>query len=228
MKAFAHKILLILSLAALLCLGIDWILETTDIGSVMLYMLDRATFGLVGTKDAVSWPGMRDATGGWLRIAIGTAAVLLPILTAASGLLVWRDSSIRARTADGGVIRLAPGAVERIVRRDVRANVEEVLSVGVYARQGKRSAPAVTIHVGVTDRSPVPTVEAAVRREAERVLRHLMGVADTKQITVVVHDVSGGAARPKRAPSPEGRRQGNGKRRRPAADAQAALPSETV
>jgi len=211
LKEFAHKFLLILSLAALLCLGVDWILETTDIGSVVSYMLDRATFGWLGSDETFAWPGMRDSVDGWLSVLIGSAAILLPIFTAATGLLVWRDSSITARTEGGGTIRLAPGAIERIVRRDVRANVEEVLSVGVFARQGKRRAPAVTIHVGVTDRSPVPKVEAAVRREAERVLRHLMGVADTKQITVVVHDVSGNAARPRRE------RPQREKRQRPAA-----------
>ncbi len=181
MKEFAYKVLLILSLLTLLAGGFDFLFSATEF-----------THYFVG-----AWPGLQGAEPLWLRYGIAGAGILLPILTAVTGLLCVRDNSIGTRTANG-VIRLSPKAIEKLVKREVRQNVEEVLDVSATARQGKRNAPAVQVHVALTDTAPVPQVEARVKRETERVLKHLLGVADTNQIRVVVHDVSAVPARKRR------------------------------
>jgi len=180
LKHFAYKLLLVISMMTLCLIGLDWILETSEIAE-----------GLFGWKlGRFSWPGLRTVEPLWVRHGIGATAFLLPILAAAAGVLAARDTSITTQTRDGGLIRLAPRAIEKVARREIRQNVDDILAVNVMARQGKKQAPALTIHIGVTDRRPVPEVEAKVRAEAERLLRHLLGVADTKQIKVIVHDVA--------------------------------------
>ncbi len=187
MKEFAYKVLLILSLLTLLALGIDWMLEVSEVFA-----------GFFGWPfERFQWRGLQSAEPWWIPYGIGVAAVLLPILTAASGVLSSRDNSIGTRTADG-VIQLSPKAIEKLVKREVRQNIEEVLDVSAVARQGRRQAPAVRVNIAVTDSVPVPQVEARVKRETERVLNHLLGVADTNQIRIVVHDVSAVPARKRR------------------------------
>jgi hypothetical protein len=156
--------------------------------------------------------------------------VLLPLLALASWLLIGRDDSIRARAKDGDLIRLQPEAIERSVTRAVKEKCEEVIKVRAEARQGKRLAPFVRIHVAVLDTLPVPQVRTNVRAVAVEVLDHLLGLSDPRQVHVVIHDIANAeAGRPRRKrPAPEGK-----KPRRPADSARKpaerrALPAESV
>lgn len=176
-----NQLLVALCLMALLIVGIDWVLEQSDLAPTL--------FG------NVQWRGLRDLDDRDLSFWVGAALMLLPILAAAAWVLGGRDRSIRAKTSDGGLIRLAPQAIERAVTRDVRANVLDVLKMRATARQGN-NAPALTIHVAVSDRGRVPDIESRVRQEAMKSLDEALGVADPKQVKVIVYDIQSSKVRP--------------------------------
>lgn len=192
MKRAVLTLLCSLSLLALFVVGVDWLFETSGV-------LNEVLFGR-----ATAWQGVRATGTETLQFGIAAALFLLPVLTAAAWLLCGRDDHITARANDGDLIRLAPAAIERVVNREVRARVAEVIKVGATARQGNRQAAAVTVHVAVSDRYPVPEVRTHVRTETMRVLKQLLGVADAEQVRVVVHDIKGAggrAAAPRRSSS---------------------------
>ncbi len=201
MKSFSTKVLVLLSLATLFTLGLDWILESSLTMQGALHL---------------NWEGMRSIDNPLFVWGIGGAAMLLPLLTVAVWGLFGRDDSIVARTRDGGTIRLKPGAIERVIRREVGANIEDVVTVRATANQGKRRAPAVKVTVEVSDRVSVPEVDDQVRQETLRVLNQLLGVADSTQIKVIVANIKGvgksAAPRPvRKAPRPKN----GGKKRLP-------------
>lgn len=171
-----NQLLVAFCLISLFIVGVDWVFELSDLAPTL--------FG------DVQWRGLRQLEDRDLAFWVGASLMLLPVVTAAAWVLGGRDRSISARTTDGGLIRLSPEAVERAVTRDVRANVLEVLRMRATARQGSK-APALTIHVAVSDRARVPDVEARVRQEAMKSLDEALGVADTKQIKVIVYDIQG-------------------------------------
>lgn len=204
MTTIASRLLLAFCLAALFLIGVDWLLETSDL-----------TFWLFGKHGA--WQGMRSLPDGGWSLAIGVALVLLPVLAASAWVLVGRDSSIRARAKDGDLIRLRPEAVEHAVARAVRDKVEEVLRVRCEARQGRNQAPAVRVHVAVVDAVPVPELRTRVRAASVEVLKHLLGVADAEQVHVVVHDIQPpkGEVAPRQRPNRSGKRRERPRRPEP-------------
>jgi len=192
MKELAPKFLTALSLALLFLVGCDWLLRTSDFASLLL-------------GSGAHWPDWHSLLAWWQQWIVTLALILLPILTTLSWLIMARDNSIRTVTASGDVIRLAPSAVERIVNREVRNNVPEVVRLGATARQGKKG-PSVVVNVATTDKVPVPKVDADVRRETVKVLQHLLGVGDPSEVKVIIYDVQSPSAR------------GSAKRRRAAED----------
>jgi hypothetical protein len=180
-KRLAPRLLTVLSLALLFLVGCDWLFSTSGLTPMIL-------------GDQAQWPNWRsllEPTEQWI---VTITLLLLPMLTAATWLILGRDYSIRTVTATGDVIRLAPGAIERIVCRDVKANVPEVLRVNTKARQG-RKGPAVVVNIAASDKTPVPKIDADVRRETLKVLQHLLGAAESSQIRVIVYDVQGVSAK---------------------------------
>ena len=171
-----NQLLVAFCLISLFIVGVDWVFELSDLAPTL--------FG------DVQWRGLRHLEDRDLAFWVGASLMLLPVVTVAAWVLGGRDRSIRAKTTDGGLIRLSPEAVERAVTRDVRANVLEVLRMRATARQGS-NAPALTIHVAVSDRARVPDIEARVRQEAMKSLDEALGVADTRQIKVIVYDIQG-------------------------------------
>lgn len=198
-----NQLLVAFCLIVLLLVGVDWVFEQSDLAPTL--------FG------GVQWRGLRALDDRNLSFMVGVALVLLPMLTAAAWVLGGRDRSIRAKTSDGGLIRLSPEAVERAVTRDVRANVLEVLRMRATARQGS-NAPALTIHVAVSDRARVPDVEAKVRREAMKSLDEALGVADTNQIKVIVYDIQGSKIRPATAALARRKQKEQTRKQRPVDD----------
>lgn len=179
MKVFVLRVLVALCLATLLLLGLDWIFSTN-------WGLGRWIVG----RNAL-WDGMQSSVGVWTARAIGVGLVVLPVLTLFAWLLIGRDNSITVKGTDGDAISLAPGAVERAVSARVKKAVAEVVKVDTIARQGSGHRAHVTVNVAVTSDRPVPQVRADVRRVAVDVLKHLLGVADTSRVRVVVFDVEG-------------------------------------
>lgn len=213
MKPIAFRILIVLSLATLLILGVDWVLERSG----LVLGVDGLGYG--------EWPGLRSLESAFLAWIPGIAAVALPILAAAAWLLVGRDDSIVATSAAGDEIRLAPSAIERVVVREVRLHVAAVLRVGAVATQGPKRTPRVVVNVAASDRAPIPEVERAVRKHAVRALEQLLGIGSDEHVRVVVHDIKGpGAADGRKAPR-RGQRQFAAARR---AKALAAEPVEAV
>ncbi len=181
MKKLAPFLLTVLSLALLFLVGCDWLLRTSDF----------APFILGSGAEWPDWHSQLNLVQQWLVTA---ALLLLPILTASSWLILGRDNSIRTITSSGDVIRLTPPAVERVVCREVKANVAEVIRVGAVARQGKKG-PAVLVNVATSDKVPVPKVDADVRREVVKVLQQLLGVGDPSEVKIVVYDVQSASPR---------------------------------
>ena len=117
----------------------------------------------------------------------GATAVLLPILTAAAGLLAARDNSISAMTSDGGIIQLAPRAIERVVRRDVQKNVEEVLNECRQKRITRADILAFEFEMGLfPNRSNVRRLDHETARRLPLAAQDLSAFAS-----------SGGPARPR-------------------------------
>ncbi len=194
MKRLAPRILTVLSLALLFLVGCDWLFSTSGLTPLIL-------------GEQAQWPNWRSLLGVTEQWIVTATLLFLPMLTAATWLLLGRDYSIRSITPSGDVIRLAPGAIERIVCRDVKANVPEVLRVNAKARQGKKG-PAVLVNIAASDKVPVPRIDADVRRETLRVLQHLLGVAESSQIRIIVYDVQG--VSPRAAERDKRRRQVEG------------------
>jgi len=220
LRSLLIRLLFTFALLTLFVLGVDWVLEASGLTTLIRH-------------DAV-WPGLRQLKQPHLSMGIGVAAMLLPVFAAAAWLLWGADSSISANSTEGDTIRLAPDAIERTLRREIKANVLDVIDASAYARQGKNGAPAITVNAVVSDREPTPKLEHAIRAETVRVLRHLLGVADTSQVKVVITDVRGpkvAAKKPRpekgdrpRRPRPEGQQA---KPKRPAlpGTAKASAPS---
>ncbi len=181
MKKLTPRLLTVLCLTLLFLVGCDWLLRTSDYASALLGIRTEWT----------GWHSLLSPIEQWL---VTIALILLPILTLASWLLVGRDNSIRTLTASGDVIRLTPQAIERVICREVRNNVAEVMRVGAVARQGKKG-PSVVVNVATSDNAPVPQVDADVRRETVKVLQHLLGVGDPSEVKIVVYDVQSPSAK---------------------------------
>jgi hypothetical protein len=217
MKKAALEILTALSLLTLFIAGVDAIMESATITELL--------FRTPGTE----WKGLRHLEPWELSMTVSAAMLLLPILTAAVWVLGGRDDAIETTTSGGGRIRVSPGAVERIINRDIRANVVEVIKVTSRARQGKKRQAAVLVAVAVSDRTPVPQVEKAVREQTVQVLRHLLGGADPAQVRVVVRDIEGarikGAAPKAPADRPQRPRERPARKPEGAPGAKAALPA---
>lgn len=210
MKKAVVRVLVALCLLTLFALGVDWVFATSELAQTLF----------VG--EAFDWPGLRQLDSATLVTMVGAAAVLLPILAAASWILVGRDESIMATTADGDEIRLQPRAIERVVNREVRANVVEVIRVASFARQAKRGVPGIRVAVVVSDRQPAPKIEKEVRDETVRVLKHLLGVGDTSGVRVVVENITGAGAGSSRRT--EARKP---RKRKPAGKTAAKAPANT-
>jgi len=189
-RKLALRVLAALSLATLFVLGVDWVLQASEFLESLF------------TNSPDGWPGLRELESRTVVLGSGCAAMILPVLTAAVWVLAQRDSSIVGRTADGGVIRLSPEAIERLVTRRVRADAPEVVRATSFARQGPGRRPLVTVNVAIGDRTPAPAVEKSVQESALAALRHLFGEAAADSVQVVVYDVVSGR---KRGSGPSGR-----------------------
>jgi hypothetical protein len=213
LKKTAFSLLLVLSLVTLFVLGVDWVLETSGVA--------RELFGLT----AAEWPGLRNLREQWAVWALGAAAMCLPVLTAAVWVLAGRDDHIVASSPTGDVIRLAPAAIERVVDREIRSNVVDVVRVKSLATQGPGRTPRVRVNIAVSDRVDVPSVERATREEAVKALRTLLGMGEQEHVRVVVYDVKGAAGAPSKPRRERPAAAPRAKARKPAALADEKTPT---
>lgn len=179
------------SLILLFAFGLDWLLEAAVFQGAIPH-LDK-------------WPGLRTLPY-HVRFVFGAAGMLLP-LGALSLLLAERGirQGIKIETGAGTTVELRPEGIERLVNRQVRDNVQEVLGIASEARQGNNAA-AIDIWIKVNDKRDVPAIQRDVLAVAERTLRDRTGNADPAAIRVVVQDVAPTGA-PKRPAGGEPRKK---------------------
>lgn len=136
----------------------------------------------------------------------GLVALALPFVYLYLAMVQARlEHGIIGKGSDGEDICLTPEAVERVVVREVRANVPAVLRVRhCEARQGTQSV-RVYLAVGVTERAPVPQVRRDIHTSIENTLTRVIGYAEGAEIKVKVTDIEGASA--KRRPGKPSRTQ---------------------
>ncbi|MEO8377562.1 MAG: hypothetical protein ABI579_07815 [Candidatus Sumerlaeota bacterium] len=141
----------------------------------------------------VRWvsPLKMDFTG---VVTLASLYLILPftylLLSAAQKRL---EKGIVGKGSMGEDICLRPEAVERVINREVRAQVEDVTRVTSCEVTQGSSAACVKMSVAVSDRSTVPDVQKRVRAVVKDALTRLIGYADGTQITVKVVEVAGAA-----------------------------------
>lgn len=142
----------------------------------------------------VKWvsPLRMDSTG---VITLAVLYVILPFVYLLARMIEKRlERGIVGKGSLGEDICLRPEAVERVINREVRSQVEDVTKVvNCEVVQGSRAA-RVRMAVAVSDRSTVPDVQKRVRGVVRDALTRLIGYADGTQIVVKVVEVAGAGA----------------------------------
>lgn len=132
----------------------------------------------------------------WPKMILAILCIVLPIFFWATALISRQLSrGIVGKGEGGDDICLTPDAIEQTVVREVRSAVPEVLRVrDCQAVQGRQAA-SVMINVIVSDRAPVPNVQARIRQTVEDTLVRLIGYADGSQVRVKVSRIASGASK---------------------------------
>lgn len=194
MKTLATRILVGISLIALFIVGVDWVLETTEV-----------TIWVFGSQGA--WRGVRSLEIGWMSVGAGIAFMVLPILTTAAWLLAGRDQHIEAKVTNGKIIRLRPETVERVMQKHLRQRIGgDLRRVSSEARQAGPNRCSVRLNVVLSEGLDVPATVDTIEQQAVRILKEVFKFADASLIKVVVYDLvaSEKGGRSKRRPKSRG------------------------
>ena len=182
-------VILLLGFALLVALGLDVLFATETVRS---YFPGVRWLGVL----ELNRPTMLDEPA---LLALGGFMVLIPFFYIGVSALDWRlKRGIMGRGSNGRNICLDSEAISRTITREIRNQVEEVVTVkSCDAWQGV-GGPKVVIRVVISDRSPVPQVQEKVKTLAVQVLTQLIGFADGNQVTVKVREIAG-ASLPRKA-----------------------------
>ncbi len=152
----------------------------------------------------------------WPHLVLGATCLLLPFLYLSLVLIQNRlERGIVGKGKEGDAICLSPEAIERVIVREVRSTVPEVLRVRVCeATQGWGTA-RIRMNLAVSDRSSVPSTRKKVELVVQDVLERLIGYAEGTKISVKVTRLAGS---PKR-----GRKQKAEKEKKPEVKSQEKL-----
>lgn len=155
----------------------------------------------------VGWvsPVRMDATG---LVTLALLYILLPFIYLYLSLVEKRlEGGIVGKGSGGEDICLKPEAIERLVTREVRSAVEDVVRVSSCEASQGAGAARVRLSVAVSDRATVPDVQRRVRQIVKDTLVRTIGYADGAQVVVKVTEIAGASVPARRAaPRKKGRR----------------------
>lgn len=170
------------------------LLQAMILGLLVLVGVDLL-FQDASFKNSYSWVIEWVALGDLQMIPLLILGGLCLFLPVAYLFVRWIEHKLErgivGKGTEGEDICLTPEAVERAVVREIREKVPEVLKVrSCTALQGRKGA-RVTLRIAISDRSPVPNVQASSRQVVTDVLTRLIGFADASEVRIKVDDVVG-------------------------------------
>ncbi|MDX2176069.1 MAG: hypothetical protein SF028_06325 [Candidatus Sumerlaeia bacterium] len=201
MIRFARVTLSTFSFVILFVLGLDWLLDAA--------ILEPVFPNLTGYTLLRSLP----LEG---RIAIGSAAVLLPLGVASLALLeAGLGQGIRVQRA-GLRVTVRPEAFEAPLRRQLEGKVDGLESVEPLIDRASDGSPKVTLRLMVEEDADLETLQDEVRQRADAVVKRLTGKPCGDNLELVVRGFRKGRAesRRERRPRPDAARGAKGSRPR--------------
>ena len=186
MIRFARVTLSTFSLLILFVLGLDWLLDAA--------ILEPIFPNLTGYTLLRSLP----LEG---RVAIGAAALLLPLGVASLGLLeAGLGQGIRVQRR-GMRITVRPEAFEEPLRRQLEGKVDGLESVEPTIDRASDGSPKVTLKLTMEEEADIEAVQDAIRERADAVVKRLTGKPCGDNLELVVRGFRQG--RRERRPRPD-------------------------
>lgn len=171
-------IILVVAMVLLFIAGVDYLLRLEGIGQTY-----------------TAWIGWRaiDQLGPWAYAVFAGLCIILPVIYIVIARIVVRlHHGIIGVGNDGEKYHVRPEAVEPVISKAVRKNVDGIERIHRCTIEQKLSRPHCFVHISVAEDADLPHVQRSVKAEAARVIKRILGVEDArirvKFTTIVIPD----------------------------------------